>query len=375
MKTDFLLVSKTYKNNNFKKAVVSSPKKNNLNKALNIRNKREISVVQWDITGKCNLHCKHCRASELTSFEDLTTEQGLSLLDQIYDLEPQVVNFSGGEPFLRNDLFKLLDYGKNLPLITITTNGLLINDASIKRLKKIRNVRISISLDGLEKNNDELRQSVGAFNKVIKIIDKLTKSSIKTSIRLTLTKYNLNDVLKLYKKISQFPIESFNIRSVIPFGRADISLMPTTIQYKSVINELIKASQKYKVPIISGDPILIPAFPSLLNSNIKNFNKKDLINICSGCMAGEDVVYINPKGIIGTCPFLPMTENCVKNCRIIDSLNESLLFKELNNFKRKLKGNCKHCKYKNLCGGCRAVAFSINNDIFGEDPRCLINNL
>ena len=86
-------------------------------------------VAQWDINDDCNLNCKHCRVLDKNTKEnELTLEQAKSLLSQLYYCGTTKLNLSGGEPFLRKDLFKILDYTKKFDDIVITTNCTLINE-------------------------------------------------------------------------------------------------------------------------------------------------------------------------------------------------------------------------------------------------------
>jgi AdoMet-dependent heme synthase len=64
-------------------------------------------LVFWELTTACNLKCVHCRACpvEQRSPEDLTTEQGIALLDEIAAFAKPAVVLSGGEPLVRPDVF------------------------------------------------------------------------------------------------------------------------------------------------------------------------------------------------------------------------------------------------------------------------------
>lgn len=66
--------------------------------------------VIWEVTSYCNYRCKHCCASANkvdTSYE-LTTERSLSILDELKDFGIKEIYFSGGEPFSRKDILKIL---------------------------------------------------------------------------------------------------------------------------------------------------------------------------------------------------------------------------------------------------------------------------
>jgi len=206
------------------------------NGTVEIFRKTSMQFAQWDITSICNLRCKHCRAWRLPKRGELSTKEGLDLLDQLSKLKIQILNFSGGEPFLRKDIFTLLDHTRDFSSVTITTNGALLNKREIiKKLKTFKNLRISLSLDGMEKFHDSFRQVHGTFKRAVAAIKILTKESIPISIRFTLTKLNENEALKVFNFISQYKIESFNIRAVLPFGKADNSLTPSPKQYEMVL--------------------------------------------------------------------------------------------------------------------------------------------
>ena len=342
---------------------------------IEIFSKDSIQFAQWDITSKCNLRCQHCRAWKLPTEEELSTEEGKGLLSQLYGLKIQVLNFSGGEPFLRKDIFKLLDYAKDFPLLTITTNGiLLLNKEYIKMLKPFKNIRISLSLDGLEKFHDNFRQVSGTFKKAISVVKNLTKESIRTSIRFTLTSFNEDEVEPLFDLVSKYKIESFNIRAVLPLGRADASMMPSAKRYQKILKNLFVKSKKKKIPIISGDPILLPLFPELLGKVWDEMGEKVLSEICAGCLAGEETLYIKPNGDVGVCAYVPKIVGNIKEQSLIEMINKTSLFQKLYNYREKLKGKCGKCKFKYLCGGCRAVALALNKDLYAEDPRCLVYN-
>jgi MoaA/NifB/PqqE/SkfB family radical SAM enzyme len=69
--------------------------------------------IAWEVTGRCNLNCIHCRASSgMTSHDtDFTTEEAKALLDDIAEVSTPVMVLSGGEPLLRKDLFEIAKYG------------------------------------------------------------------------------------------------------------------------------------------------------------------------------------------------------------------------------------------------------------------------
>lgn len=131
----------------------------------------------WETTLRCNAKCKHCgsRAGENIKLEDeLTTEEIKNALKSIankYDASKILLNITGGEPLVRQDLFNGTDFANKLGYHWgMTTNAILINEDNIQKMKNTGMSTISISLDGLEKSHDEFRGVKGSYLKIIKIL-------------------------------------------------------------------------------------------------------------------------------------------------------------------------------------------------------------
>ena len=97
-------------------------------------------VVVWNVTKACNLRCIHCyaKADNNPAPNELTTEEGFKLLEDLAKFGCPVILFSGGEPLVRPDILDLIHKAVNLGLRTvISTNGVLIDHSLPKELKKL----------------------------------------------------------------------------------------------------------------------------------------------------------------------------------------------------------------------------------------------
>ena len=106
-------------------------------------------VVVWAVTNACNLKCVHCYASATTDplKGELTYDQGVALLDDLKQFNVPAILFSGGEPLVRPDVLRLLGYARQIGhRVTLSTNGLLIDDAMADRLAELGMQYIGISL-------------------------------------------------------------------------------------------------------------------------------------------------------------------------------------------------------------------------------------
>jgi MoaA/NifB/PqqE/SkfB family radical SAM enzyme len=147
-------------------------------------------VVVWNVTRKCNLKCVHCyaQATEETTSDELTTDEGKALIDDLARFGAPVMLFSGGEPLVRKDLPELAAYAVERGMrAVISTNGTLITASLAKTLKSIGLSYVGISLDGMQGINDKFRGVPGAYDKALEGIRNCQAAGIKVGLRLPST--------------------------------------------------------------------------------------------------------------------------------------------------------------------------------------------
>ena len=125
-------------------------------------------LVIWETTQACDLACVHCRASAdpLRHPLELTTEEGVDLLEEIKRFGDPLMIFTGGDPLKRPDLFELLDHSVRLGLRTTVSPSPtpLLIAAAIATFKGLGVARMSISVDGHDAaSHDNFRQVPGSF--------------------------------------------------------------------------------------------------------------------------------------------------------------------------------------------------------------------
>jgi 12,18-didecarboxysiroheme deacetylase len=158
-------------------------------------------VVVWNISRRCNLHCVHCYAqSRDIEYEDeLTTQQGKELIDDLADFGSPVILFSGGEPTMRKDLPELARYAISKEMrAVISTNGTLIDKKMARVLKEIGLSYVGISLDGVRETNDTFRGMPGAFDAAMDGLRNCREEGIKVGLRFTMNKRNVCDIPAIF---------------------------------------------------------------------------------------------------------------------------------------------------------------------------------
>jgi len=179
-------------------------------------------VVVWNMTRRCNLKCMHCysASADMEYPDELTTDEGKTLIDDLAAFGAPVILFSGGEPLMRRDLLELAQYAADKGMrAVISTNGTLITKDIAAQLRKINLSYVGVSLDGLEKTHDRFRGAKGAFAKAMEGIRNCREAGIKVGIRFTVNKRNLADVPAMFDLLKQEKIERLCFYHLVYTGR------------------------------------------------------------------------------------------------------------------------------------------------------------
>lgn len=149
-------------------------------------------LVTLCVTNRCNLKCIYCYEEYYErSHREFTTEELLSLIDELSEMGTKYISVNGGEALIRRDIETIVDKIKEKNMLChLSTNGLLIKD-NIPVLKKINS--LAISIDGAKESND-FNRGKGVYNKVIEAVECLNENRIKFHTHTVLTKNNKNAV-------------------------------------------------------------------------------------------------------------------------------------------------------------------------------------
>ncbi len=212
---------------------------------LEVINMNELYSICWNITNKCNENCKFCYRKIC---DDNSLEENKKIFDNISQIKIDKITFSGGEPLLYEDLFKLADYikSKNPEIkLSLTTNGQIIND---ELFNKIINTFdwISFSIDSSNTSvNDEIGRGKNHLEKIIGLLDKFN-NKIKLKINTVANKYNIDDLENIYNIISKYQISRWKIFRFYPLrkGKDNENLFYLNDSESQLVEEYILSKQK-----------------------------------------------------------------------------------------------------------------------------------
>ena len=252
-------------------------------------------IVYLELTRTCNLKCIHClNNSGIKQKDELTKDELLKLIKKLSSLGVQEIRFTGGEPLLFNGIYDLIKFATEEGICTsLGTNGTLITKEVAKKLKESGLKKVVVSIDGNKKTHDKIRGKKN-YQKAMHGLKYLQKNGINVRVNSVIMKSNMDDVIKLAKKMSRKKITIF-IRRFISSGRGKEleNNMLNKKDYDYVRNKLQK--ELTKKTYVNGHYL---RNDEGVNSRIK------LPFEIRGCKAGQRAITILPNGDINLCGFL-----------------------------------------------------------------------
>ena len=334
-----------------------------------------LRMIAWEVTQRCNLSCIHCRASsEYGPYEgEFSTDQCLRLLDDIAAFSKPVIILTGGEPYLRDDIFEIASYGDQKGLrMVLATNGTLVTDEIAGRTRESGIKRVSVSIDGSNaEKHDAFRGVPGAFDGAMAGIETFKKAGVEFQINTTITRLNLDQIEEIFDMTIKLGAAAHHIFLLVPTGRAremaDQEIAPE--DYEKTLNWFYEQSLTCPIQLKAT---CAPQYYRIFHQRkAKSQNTgSPLHTMTRGCMGGSSFCFISSTGQVQPCGFLEIDCGRLKEKSFEDIWNNSPVFNELRDL-RKYKGKCGHCEFLKVCGGCRARAYEITGDYLAEEPFCV----
>lgn len=335
---------------------------------------------QWHITDRCNLKCSHCYQNDYSYSSELSFEDLKNIANKINHAltvwkKDGRLAITGGEPFIRKDLFDLLHYLEQQPTIKkigILTNGTLIKEHinSLESLTKLYYIQLSI--EGGRNKNDEIRGK-GVFDKVIESTNLLKKNDISVRWMVTLHKRNVDDVPYIIDLALENNVDVLTFERLIPTGTGksmnDMLLTPTDLSkvYKHIVE---RSDEEYSkgssLAILKLRTLWILTDPKRAETEAYTPLQNE---VGAACSIGIDSLCILPDATVLPCRRLPIPIGNLKKDSIFKIWYTSDLLWKIRN-KKNLRGKCNGCEFVPRCGGCRAMAYAVTGDYLAEDPQC-----
>jgi selenobiotic family peptide radical SAM maturase len=318
-------------------------------------------TLQWHITDACPLRCRHCYTDR---------RQPPAPLAELRQVLEDLVRFcrsrrvvghvclTGGDPFCHPDFFELYqeaaDTGMRLSIL-----GNPVPGEHIARLVAIRKPSsYQVSLEGLQQTNDHIRGE-GHFAQTLEFLELLREHRICTGVMLTLSRWNLDQVLPLGEALRPYRVRlRFNRLVRVGRGQAMDDVSPD--EYQAFLRRYRDAAEDN--PTLQMKDGLF---------NVLQHEKGDpLFGGCTGygCGAAFNFLALLPNGEAHACRKFPSPVGNVFRHGLAAAYDSEAAQR----YRQGSRG-CRGCAIRRQCGGCLAVTHGCGLDPLTErDPYCFM---
>jgi radical SAM protein with 4Fe4S-binding SPASM domain len=349
-------------------------------------------ILVWEITRSCNLHCVYCHvdADQNPMKDELTRREKLELVQQVAEAGTNALMIAGGEPLTSPDLPEMIHQAHRRGLYTVLiTNGTLLSLENALCLKGAGLDYVKVSIDSVSPEIHDALRGKGCWEKAIAGIQNAVDAGIDTGISITATQANFSQMPKIVQMAKNLGCRRIIIFNFVPSGRGgnEIELDLDGEKRRKMLH-LIMAETRCK--ILGQNPLEIsttaPQAPLVADRILREFSFNQLARgamnllpygriqagaafFSKGCSAGITLLSVDPDGSIRPCDMLPFKVGNIREKSLMEIWTKNPVLIKLRN-RENIRGWCGHCSIRDICGGCRARAYTYFGDLFGPDPNC-----
>ena len=329
--------------------------------------------IDWAVTSRCNLKCVHCPG---TMGDDLSTSEAVALIDAISALTPGWVILEGGETFLRDDIFELIERmdQRGLDVHTIT-NGLVLDEAMIEKLARLK-VKVLFSIDGADKRTYERIKAGACWETMLRNARLAGRAGILHGVTTVFSRANKDQIGELVRLTESLEAKVLVIIGLEPFSpwKEFSAIAPGPEEYRAAIEEVAMLMRESPVRIFFDEPFWGPVVKECAWGDARPAGQSGIVvTEKQGCIFG-DYLYIQTNGDVRPCMFAPASLT-FGNVRVKPlphiwrDMQESPLLQKIRRASLR-EGPCAACAYFEECRGCAARTFAYSGSFFLSDPAC-----
>lgn len=264
--------------------------------------RHRLNYLMWECTLRCNLACKHCGSDchKDPVQKDMPLEDFLRVVDSItphVDTHNTMIVLTGGEPLMRKDLEKcgLELYKREYPW-GIVSNGLAMTPQRIESLLNAGLRSVTISLDGLEQEHNEMRGSAESYRSAVKAIATLaTKGDeIIFDVVTCVTQSNFGQLDQIRELLVSLGVKRWRVFTVFPIGRAtqhdELQLPPA--QFRALFDFIKTTRREGRIEMSYGCEGFLGSYETEVRDSF------------FFCKAGVNIASVLADGSISACPNL-----------------------------------------------------------------------
>lgn len=321
--------------------------------------------VHFDLTYRCNERCVHCYLDH-EDHGELSTSETLAILEQMAEAGTLFLTFSGGEIFLRKDLFEILGIARGLGFdVSLKTNAILIDERRARSLREagIRRVQVSIYSDdpavhdGITKVKGSLQRSIGG-------IRFLKSQGLQVKIACPVMKQNISSfrgVVRLADELGVPYIVDMTITPKLDGDKSVLALRSSGAELLPILQNLSCSDSRGHWSDTSKP---LPMMGNIPSSSPESAAYDDL-----PCSAGHNSCYISPYGDVYPCVQMPLPTGNLRRQSFAEIWSDSTEMKRVRAIRESRLRVCSACDLRQYCERCPGLAMMEGGDLEGPYER------
>ncbi len=307
--------------------------------------------------------------------EEFSTAEAFHLIQQVADLHVPVLAMTGGDPLVRQDLFPIVEFAAQRSVrtsLTLVPTPLLTAEV-IADLKACGLMRASFWLHGSTPLlHDGYTGVRGSHQRTIEIIGCCHEVGLPVQIHTVFAKRNFHDVDPMIELLTRLDVNLWNVFFLVPAGGDQIGELLNAEQHEQVFAKLYAGSKRvqFQIKTSEGQHYQRYVMQQKMRESRGHSSQSDFLpRPPKGLNDSRGFVFVNYRGEVFPSRYLPISAGNLTTQSLTELFRESPLFASLRDCSR-LKGKCRACAVRHVCGGSRARAYAVTGDLFAEEPCC-----
>ena len=339
-------------------------------------------VIFWEVTRACALRCEHCRAHAQPKRHplELDTEAALRVMDDLTEFDtPPIVVLSGGDPFMRRDIFEIAEYGvkKGLTVSLSPSATALVTHDRLAKLVDVGVRRVSFSLDGATaQTHDSFRGFEGTFDMTVAAFETANDVGLSFQVNTTITRSTKPELSEVARVVEDSGAVIWDLFFLVPTGRGTNLELMSADEHEEVYSWILSNQRnwEFRTKTTLGQPYRRAMVLKLLTTEGRDVNSLTSDEIKAAWPGpptndGRGIFFISHLGEIYPSGFMPISAGNVKTRSLVDVYRNSPTFRAVRDLSL-LKGKCGYCPFNVICGGSRSRTFALTGDMTAADPTC-----
>ena len=308
-----------------------------------------VTSVMFELTYRCSEKCIHCynegatrnddEVSTRGDREELTFDDYIRIIDELYEQGLVKVCLTGGDPFSKSFAWELIDYlyNKGIAFDVFTNGQRIVND--VERLANYYPRLVGVSIySGIPEVHDYITRIKGSWDKSMSVVRQLSALGVPMNLKCCVMRPNVKsyymvaDIAKQHGAILQLEIN-----------------LTDSIEGDRCVSKYLRMTKEQLEIVLRDDNN-----PLYVGEEAPNYGGQSKLMDQNPCGAGKNSLCITPEGNVIPCCSFHTLFGSLKVCSIISILNNS---KELSYWRGLTLNDYEecvryaYCAYCNLCPG------------------------